>query len=75
MHSDSSYSADRWTPEYQHNDVVLNVKDISKYGRRLGRDVTEVTVDDGIHDLVLSRHDVRESVYDSIFAWLRREGF
>lgn len=74
MHSDSSYSADRWTPEYQHTDVVLNVKDISKYGRRLGDDVTEITIGDGIHDLVLSRPDVREEVYDSIFGWLRREG-
>ena len=74
MHSDSSYTADRWTPEYQHNDVVLNVSDISKYGRRLGNDVTEITISDGIHDLVLSRPDVRETVYDSIFSWLRRKG-
>lgn len=72
MHSDSSYYSDKWTPEYQHCDVVLNVDDISKYGKRLGNNVTEVTIDDGIHDLVLSRRDVRENAYDSIFSWLRR---
>jgi len=51
-------------------DAVLNVKDISRYGRRLGPDVTEVTIPAGLHDLVLSKPAIRAMVYASIFRWL-----
>ena len=51
-------------------EAVLDVDDISKYGRRLGDKVTEVTVTDGLHDLILSRRDVREKAYASIFEWI-----
>lgn len=51
-------------------DGVLDVRSIAAAGRRLGNDVTEVTVDGGIHDLVLSRPTVRKEVYAAIFSWL-----
>lgn len=70
MHSDKSVYGDTWTAEHNACDGVLDVKDISKYGKRLGADVTEVGVADGLHDLILSRKDVRESVYRTIFEWL-----
>ena len=70
MHSDKSVYGDTWTAEHNAGDGVLDVKDISKYGKRLGADVTEVEVADGLHDLILSRKDVRESVYRTIFEWL-----
>ena len=58
MHSDKSVYGDTWTAEHNAGDGVLDVKDISKYGKRLGADVTEVGVADGLHDLILSRKDV-----------------
>jgi alpha-beta hydrolase superfamily lysophospholipase len=70
MHSYKSVYGDTWTAEHNAGDGVLDVKDISKYGKRLGADVTEVGVADGLHDLILSRKDVRESVYRTIFEWL-----
>ena len=70
MHSDKSVYGDDWKPEYQEGDGVLNVKDISKYGRMLGRNVTEVTVPGGLHDLILSSPAVRNAVYDAIFRFL-----
>lgn len=63
MHSDKSVGGDRWTPEFQKGDAVLDVADISRYGRKLGDDVTEATVTDGLHDLVLSAPKVRHGVY------------
>lgn len=51
-------------------DAVLNVKDISYWGRRLGINVKEVTVPGGLHDLILSKPAVRTAVYESIFKWL-----
>ncbi len=70
MHSDKSVYGSDWTPEHNAGDGVLDVADISKYGKRLGANVTEVTVADGLHDLVLSRPDVRQSVYKTIFDWM-----
>lgn len=70
MHSDKSVSGSKWAPGHQVGDGVLNVSDISRIGRTLGPNVTEVTVRDGLHDLVLSRNDVRKAVYNAIFKWL-----
>lgn len=55
-------------------DAVLNVDTMAAAGRRLGADVEEVTIDGGLHDLVLSRPKVRAEVYDAIFRWLREKG-
>lgn len=73
MHSSGSVTGDEWTPEYQKNDAVLNVDDISKIGRKLGKDVTEDTITDGLHDLMLSAPEVRENAYKSVFDWLRQK--
>jgi len=73
MHSSGSVSGKHWTSEYQHNDAVLNVDDISSIGRMLGDDVTEVTVIGGLHDLMLSMPDVREQAYNDVFSWLRQK--
>lgn len=70
MHSDHSVTNGKTAEDYQAGDAVLNVDDIIKYGNRLGPDVTDVTITDGLHDLVLSRPDVAENAYDAIFAFL-----
>lgn len=74
LHSDKSVDGKEWTPAFNTGDAVLDVDDISKYGRRLGGRVTEVTVEDGLHDLILSRKDVRDRVYQTVFDWLRDNG-
>lgn len=71
MHSSGSITGDKWTPDFQKNDAVLNVSDISRIGRTLGPDVKEDTITDGLHDLMLSAPDVREHAYKSVFDWLR----
>lgn len=70
MHSDRSYRRGDPVSDYSRTDAVLDVKDISYYGRRLGFNVTEVTVHGGLHDLVLSAPEVRTALYDYMFAWL-----
>lgn len=37
-----------------------------------GYDITEATVDSGLHDLILSAPRIRRAVYDHIFTFLRR---
>lgn len=70
MHSSGSLKGEGWTPEYQKNDVVLDVNHISQRGRKLGADVTEATIKDGMHDLILSSPESREQAYNTIFDWL-----
>lgn len=73
MRSDNSVSGDDWTPAFGHGDAVLNVDDISRYGRRLGYNVTEYVAPGGLHDLILSEEPVREGVYQVMFDFLRRQ--
>jgi len=74
MHSRRSVQSDgQWTPVVSSGDAVLNVDSISARGRRLGYNITEATVDSGLHDLVLSSPRIRREVYGSIFRFLRRQ--
>ena len=50
-------------------DIVLDWKQVSRWSRTLGRDVTALQFPGGLHDLVLSRAEVRESVFQQLFAW------
>lgn len=59
--------------KYSRADAILDVDTISRYGRSLGPDLTEVSFDGGLHDLVLSSHKVRKEVYDTMFDWLRNK--
>ncbi len=71
----SEYSSDGENEALSHEtDIVLNVEEISMYGRRLGCDVTEYIVKNGIHDLFLSRMPVRYTLYSSMFRWLENRG-
>ncbi len=71
MHSDRMVSGCTWTPAFQHGDAVLNPEQIALRGRRLGKKVKVVTIDGGLHDLILSEKRVREAAYDTIFSFIR----
>ena len=53
-------------------DVVLDWRDIARYSRGLGSDVTVLAFPGGLHDLVLSRREIREEVFRQLFAWAAR---
>lgn len=53
-------------------DIVLDWRDIVKWSPALGRDVTLQKFPGGLHDLVLSRAEIREEVFENLFAWLSR---
>lgn len=70
MRSARSVDGGEWNPEFNRGDSVLDVDDISKFGRRLGSDVDERVFDGGLHDLILSAESVRNQVYATMFSWL-----
>jgi alpha-beta hydrolase superfamily lysophospholipase len=53
-------------------DSVLDWRDIARWSRTLGRDVTVLAFPGGAHDLVLSRGEIREEVFSQLFAWAAR---
>lgn len=73
LRSSASVYGDRWTNDFNRGDAILNVKDISKYGKKLGLNIYEVVCPNGLHDLVLSNNDTRNFVYSSILNWIKRQ--
>lgn len=71
MHSNKSLITKKYTEEASNTDTVLNVEHIKKYGATLGAKVTLVEIQNGMHDLVLSRKEVREVVFQEMFSWLK----
>ena len=70
MHSHQTKNPKRWHKSVTQSDVILNVKDIRKYAKKIKGDVTIQSIQNGVHDLVLSAPAVREAVYQKLFQWL-----
>ncbi|WP_349929497.1 alpha/beta hydrolase [Acinetobacter sp. A1-4-2] len=74
MHSDQSKNPKKWHQYAQSSDVILDVKHIDKYARKIKGDVTIAKIKNGLHDLVLSEKSVRQNVYLRLFEWLEIKG-
>ena len=71
------YSSKSVTPgNYHHSmhtaDSVLDAEDISKYADVIGKNVTKVEIIDGMHDLILSKKDVREEVFAEMTKFIEK---
>lgn len=51
-------------------DVVLDWRQIARWSRTLAPDVSVLQFPGGLHDLVLSRSEIREEVFRQLFGWL-----
>ena len=74
MHSHQTKNPKKWGIEAQTSDVILNVNDIQKYAEKMIGDIRIQTIENGLHDLVLSAPKVREQVYQNLFAWIKEKG-
>ncbi len=73
MHSDSSLlGLQNWTPKAQYADCVLDVKQMTQWAPKLGLNVTDVTINGGVHDLFLSSAPVRADAFAKMDAWLEQ---
>ena len=70
MHSNKSIYENHWSEKFTEGDAVLNVNHIRKYANKIKGKVTIYEIENGIHDLFLSKKRVRENVYDKVFEWL-----
>jgi alpha-beta hydrolase superfamily lysophospholipase len=53
-------------------DVVLDWRHIARWSRSLGPDVAVLAFPGAVHDLVLSRREIRDEVFRQLFAWAER---
>lgn len=70
MHSNCSIDSEEWVEEFTRCDGVLNVEHISTYGKGIGTKITEVEIQDGLHDLFLSKKIARENAYRTYLEFL-----
>lgn len=71
LHSAKSVYLSKWSDEMFEGDAILSVKDIVEKSKLIQSPNKElVCFKGGIHDLILSKKLVRDSVYKTIFEWL-----
>lgn len=71
MYSDKSLEeTEEWNEGFMHADIVLDVNDIQKYGKKLGDKVTLECIEGGMHDLILSPKQVRDDAFYRIFSFI-----
>ena len=62
--------AKQWTDELYLGDAVLDSDATARWSTRLGNHVTCIRITDGMHDLLLSRPHVRQTVFAEIDRWM-----
>ena len=70
LHGDCSDDDDEWSENQMHCDGVLDVEHIEMWAPKVGTKVTMETVAGGLHDLYLSRKDVRDEAYAKTFRFI-----
>lgn len=70
MSSERSVRPSRRVTDITTADAVLDVEHMARWAPRLGRHVTLVRIDGGLHDLVLSPAPVRERVFAELGRWM-----
>lgn len=71
MSTASNLSATKWDDSLKTVDLVLDVERLAAISWRLGNVVTIVRIANGMHDLTLSPHPVRDEVFAEISRWLK----
>lgn len=75
MHSSKSFIPKKNSTGVDAADIILNVEHMKQIGPKLGSKVTLLEVKDAIHDIFLSKENVRNYAFDKMFEWLKVNGF
>ncbi|GAA3927718.1 alpha/beta hydrolase [Actinomadura viridis] len=70
MSSDRSVRPKPGVADLTSADAVLDVEHMARWAPRLGRHVTLVRIQGGLHDLVLSAEPAREQVFTELERWM-----
>lgn len=72
LHASASQKMFSFTQKAMTSDVILNVKDIKRLGPKLGKNITLVEIDGAVHDVFLSKKEVRAMAFKKTFDWLQQ---
>ncbi len=72
MHSTQSIYPKKWSPDILRMDMVLNIEHIKETGKKLGKKVTFLPVENAMHDIFLSKKEVRERAFIEMINWLNK---
>lgn len=72
MHSTHSYIPKKWSNDILGMDIVLNIEHIKETGQKLGKKVTFLPVENAIHDIFLSKKEVRDTAFNEMINWLNK---
>ncbi|MET0863927.1 MAG: alpha/beta hydrolase [Nakamurella sp.] len=75
MCSARTIRAKQWTDDFYRGDAVLDTEALARWSTRLGSQVTCIRIQDGMHDLLLSRPAVRARVYAELARWMDAYSF
>jgi alpha-beta hydrolase superfamily lysophospholipase len=70
MASDRTVTVRAWHDDLQRGDAVLDGDLIARWAPAVGRHVTLVRIEDGMHDLVSSPRPARHRAYETMGTWL-----
>ena len=70
MYSNKSIYENHWSEKFKEGDAVLNVNHIRHYTSKIKGNVTSFEIENGMHDLILSKKPEREKVYKKMFEWI-----
>jgi alpha-beta hydrolase superfamily lysophospholipase len=70
MYSNKSIYENHWSEKFKEGDALLNVNHIRHYTSKIKGNVTSFEIENGMHDLILSKKPVREKVYKKMFEWI-----
>ena len=72
LHSSHSAKYKAWDKKLMEVDGVLNIRDIAGIGQRLGDNVTIISISQGMHDVFLSKKEVRTHTFTIMNDWLNQ---
>ncbi len=68
--SSTSTLTETWTAQAATSDTVVDVRHTARWSHQLGRHVTIIRVDGALHDVFLSRKEVRDEAFEKLARWL-----
>lgn len=71
MHSDHSVQSKVWTDALLSGDAVLSVTDIEREAKKIEGNCSIISIPNAMHDLILSKKEVRDDVYVKLESWLQ----
>jgi alpha-beta hydrolase superfamily lysophospholipase len=70
MSSTRTVTTRGWSDDLRRGDSVLDADSIARWAPAIGRNVTVVRIEDGMHDLYCSPRPARDRAYETTATWL-----